>query len=159
MGAADHGERIDTASRVILATPRTLFRAFVDAETMLGWRAPDGMEARLKSFDPRVGGGYRMVLRYTGVDAASHGKTRPGEDEVEVRFVELLAEEKVVEAVRFVTDGPVTSVPMMLTTTFQPDRDGTRVTFSAANVPETIDPADHAEGMAASLRNLARLTE
>lgn len=62
----DRGDRVKNgedeghahaASRVILASPRTLFRAFVDAETMAAWRAPDGMTATMLSFDPRPGGG------------------------------------------------------------------------------------------------------
>ncbi|WP_404337910.1 hypothetical protein AB2M62_03715 [Sphingomonas sp. MMS12-HWE2-04] len=80
------------ATRVILASPRTLFRTFVDAETMAAWRAPDGMTAFLRGFDPRVGG-YRMILTYDD-PARGAGKTAPGRDEVEVRFVELVAEER-----------------------------------------------------------------
>lgn len=159
MSRRSSGTRTDSASRVILAPPRTLFRAFTDAETMAGWRAPDGMTARIQAFDPRVGGGYRMVLGYEGSEALGQGKTRPGADEVEVRFVELLAHERIVEEVTFVSDDPGFAGAMTLTTLFQPDRDGTKVTFQATGVPPGIAPEDHLLGMAASLRNLARLTE
>jgi len=153
------GERIDSASRVILAQPRTLFRAFTDAETMSAWRAPDGMTAKLLAFDARGGGGYRMVLRHEDPEASAEGKTRPGEDEVVVRFAELLAHERIVEEVVFVSDDPAFAGTMRFTTLFEPDRDGTKVTFRAADVPAGIKPEDHQLGMAASLRNLARLTE
>lgn len=151
--------RIDSASRVILAPPRTLFRAFIDAEAMAAWRAPDGMTARILAFDPRVGGGYRMLLRHDAPTSPVEGKTRPGEDEVEVRFVELLAHERIIEDVTFLSDDPAFAGTMTLTTLFQPDRDGTKVTLEATGVPPGIAPEDHRLGMAASLRNLARLTE
>lgn len=155
----DQDERIDRATRVILAKPKTLFRAFTDAEALSCWRAPDGMIAIVRDLDPRTGGGYRMILRYAGNEAQDMGKSRPGEDEVSVRFVELLAHEKIVEAVRFLSEDPAFTQEMLLTTLFEPDRDGTRVTFMASHVPPSISAADHAEGMAAALRNLARLTE
>jgi uncharacterized protein YndB with AHSA1/START domain len=151
--------RMDIMSRVILATPRALFRTFLDKETLLAWRAPEGMKAEIRDFDPRVGGGYRMVLKYDGDDAATQGKSRPGEDEVQVEFVEMLAEEHVVESVRFVSDDPAFAKPMILTTLFEKDRDGTKVTLRAENVPEAISAEDHKAGMLSSLRNLARLTE
>lgn len=151
--------RIDTASRVILASPRTLFRTFLDPEILIGWRAPEGMTAEIRAFDARVGGGYRMVLRYEGVDAADHGKTRPGEDEVVVEFAEMLAEERVVERVRFVSDDARYAGTMILTTILEPAREGTKLTLKAENVPAGISAADHREGMLSSLRNLARLTE
>lgn len=154
-----NGGRIDSVSRVILASPRTLFRTFLDAETLAAWRVPEGMTGSVAAFDPRAGGGYRMVLRYGGPEAQSHGKSRPGEDEVHVRFAELYAEEKVVEEVRFVSDDPAFAGVMRLTTLFEPAREGTKVTLRAEQVPAAISAADHQEGMTASLRQLARLTE
>lgn len=159
MGEERNERRIDRASRVILASARTLYRAFLDAEIMAGWRAPEGMDAQIRDFRPQVGGGYRMRLRYHGDDAANQGKTRPGEDEVEVVFAELIAEERVVEKVRFLSDDPMFSGVMTLITRFEKDRDGTKVILCAHDVPQGITPHDHAEGMASSLRNLARLTE
>jgi uncharacterized protein YndB with AHSA1/START domain len=153
------GERVDRASRVILASARTLFRAFLDPEILAGWRAPEGMDVDIKDFRPQVGGGYRMILRYRGDDAAKHGKTRPGEDEVEVLFAQLIADEQVVEKVRFLSDDPAFEGFMTLVTRFEPDRDGTRVIFTAHDVPIGISAQDHAQGMASSLRSLARLTE
>jgi uncharacterized protein YndB with AHSA1/START domain len=153
------GGRIDSVSRVILASPRTLFRTFLEAETLAAWRVPEGMTASFSAFDPRAGGGYRMVLRYGGSDAQASGKSRPGQDEVHVRFVELYAEEKVVEEVRFVSDDPAFAGAMRLTTLFEPAREGTKVTLRADHVPEGISAEDHLEGMTIALRQLARLTE
>lgn len=146
-------------SRVILASPRTIFRTFLDKETLGGWRAPEGMSAQFRSFDPRIGGGYRLVLRYAGGDGNAQGKTRPGEDEVVVEFRDLMPDERVVEAVTFVSDDPAFAGTMMLTTRLEPAREGTKVTLLAENVPMGISAEDHRAGMLSSLRNLARLTE
>jgi len=154
-----NGDRIDSVSRVILASPRTLFRTFLDAETLAAWRVPEGMTGSIAAFDPRAGGGYRMLLRYEGPESPAQGKSRPGADQVDVRFLELYAEEKVVEEVRFVSDDPVYAGVMRLTTLFEPAREGTKVTLRAEHVPVGISPDDHRDGMTASLRQLARLTE
>lgn len=151
--------RIDSASRVILATPRALFRTFLDAEQLAYWRTPDGMTSRIAHFDPRVGGGYAMTLRYGDDAPATIGKTRAREDEVEVRFLMLAPEEQVVEEVHFISTDPAFAGPMTLTTSFEADRDGTRVTLRAENVPETMAAEDHKKAMLSSLNRLARLTE
>jgi uncharacterized protein YndB with AHSA1/START domain len=149
--------RVDSASRVILATPRTLFRAFIDPEMLASWRASEGMTARIERFDPRIGGGYRIVLTYAQ-DSDARGKTSPREDVADVRFVELSID-GIVEQVRFVSDDPAFAEPMTIATSFEPVVDGTKVTFAARAVPSAIDPDDHKTGMATALRNLARLAE
>ncbi|MCP3731288.1 SRPBCC domain-containing protein [Sphingomonas sp. MG17] len=145
-----------SASRVILASPRNLFRAFVDPEMLASWRAPEGMTATLAAFDPRPGGGYRMVLRYP---EPGLGKTSSDSDVVEVRFAELAAEERIVELVTFTSDDPAFDGEMRLTTSFAPVADGTKVIMVADHVPPGIEQADHEAGMASSLRKLALLTE
>lgn len=149
-------DRTHAASRVILATPRTLFRAFIDAEAMASWRAPEGRTAFLRGFDPRVGGGYRMLLT-SGPEAS--GATGEAIDEVEARFVELLAEEKVTERISFLSADPALRGEMLLISSFTPVADGTRVTMTAERVPPGIDRESHEAAMASTLRQLARLTE
>lgn len=151
--------RADSASRVILASPRILFRAFLDREMLASWRAPDGMTARIERFDPRIGGGYRIILSHGSANGEAHGKTAPGKDVCDVRFLELAPDDQIIEEVRFVSDDPGFAAPMTLTTRFEPVRDGTKVTITARGVPDAISPDDHQTGMASSLRNLARLTE
>jgi uncharacterized protein YndB with AHSA1/START domain len=158
-GALLNGRRLDMASRVILASPRTLFRTFLDAEALACWRTPETMTGRVMHLDPRVGGGYTMVLRYGDDAPTSTGKTRTREDEVEVRFLELSAEERIVEEVHFISTDPAFEEPMILTTILEPAREGTKVKLRAENVPSTISETDHHEGMLSALRNLARLTE
>ncbi|WP_447725506.1 SRPBCC domain-containing protein [Sphingomonas koreensis] len=150
--------RTDSASRVILATPKTLFWAFVDPEMLASWRAPEGMTARIERFNPAIGGGYRIVLTYDG-NGSALGKTSPGEDIADVRFLELDPERRIVEEVQFRSSDPGFAAPMTITTAFEPVRDGTKVTYTASDVPAAIRAEDHEAGMASSLRNLALLTE
>ncbi len=146
------------ATRTILATPHAIFRAFVDPEVVTKWRAPAGMEARLEAFDPRPGGGYRMALRYR--DPASATPKSPSDsDVVEARFVELLPDEQIVEAVTFASDDPRFAGTMTITTTLTPVTGGTKVSVIAANVPVGIAAADHLADMDSSLKNLANLLE
>ncbi len=151
-----HTAEAHTATRVILATPRAIFRAFVDPEVLVKWRAPADMEARLSSFDARPGGGYRMTLLHR---AGIGGKTTPFTDVVQSRFTELLPEERIVEAVSFESDDPAFAGTMMLTTALSPVIDGTRVTLTAQNVPSGISAKDHRVGMESSLKKLATLLE
>jgi uncharacterized protein YndB with AHSA1/START domain len=147
-----------SASRMILATPRAIFRAFVDPEVLPNWRAPTGMDARLLAFDPRVGGGYRMELTYHD-PATSDPKSTERSDIVEASFVELLPDEKIVETVRFESDDPRFAGTMTVTTMLKPVTGGTKVTSLAENVPPGIRETDHVAGMESTLKNLANLLE
>jgi uncharacterized protein YndB with AHSA1/START domain len=150
--------RTHSASRTILATPRAIFRAFVDPEVVPKWRAPVNMEARLLSFDPRVGGGYRMELVYRD-PANSDPKSTETSDIVEASFVELFPDERIIETAKFESDDPRFAGPMTLTTNLKPVAGGTKVTFLAENVPSGISEADHVTGMESTLKSLANLLE
>ena len=147
-----------TASRIILASPRTIFRAFVDPEVMPKWRAPANMAARLLAFEPRVGGGYRMELTYLD-PAGADPKSTADSDIVEARFVELLPDEQIVEAVQFDSEDSRFAGTMTITTTLKPVAGGTKITFTADDVPSGIAEDDHRAGMQSALKNLANLLE
>jgi len=147
-----------SAARTILASPRAIYRAFLDPETVASWRPPKGMSAKIFSFDPRTGGGYRMAFIYD--DARPNvGKSSADADVFEGRFIELIPDEKIVEAVTFESKDPAYAGIMTITTQLTPVRDGTKVTFVAANVPRGISAADHKAGMESTLKNLANLLE
>lgn len=147
-----------TASRTIIATPRAIFRAFLDPEVLVKWRAPAGMDARLDAFDPRRGGGYRMTLTY--IDAyARAGKTTANSDVVQARFVEIEPDERIVEAIDFESNDPDFAGTMTFTSTMRPVTGGTKVTFLAENVPAGVTEEDHRKGMESALKNLANLLE
>lgn len=147
-----------SASRIIIATPRAIFRAFLDAEVLVKWRAPAGMTARLHAFDPREGGGYRMELVYADPTCAMP-KSSATSDIVRARFLELLPDQRLVEAVEFEGTDPAFEGRMTLTTTLTPVNGGTKVMIVADDVPAGIDEADHRAGMESSLKNLAGLLE
>jgi uncharacterized protein YndB with AHSA1/START domain len=150
--------RTHNASRVLLAAPRAIFRAFLDAEAVASWRPPRGMTARIVAFDPRVGGGYRMAFVYPEAEHGQ-GKSSADADICEGRFIELLPDAKIIEAVRFESEDPAFAGTMTVTTTLTPVTGGTKVSFCAENVPAGISEAEHRAGMESTLKNLANLLE
>ncbi|HWU72387.1 MAG TPA: SRPBCC domain-containing protein [Sphingomonas sp.] len=150
-------KEMHSASRTILATARAIFRAHVDPEVLVKWRAPAGMSARLTEFDARPGGGYRMELRYT--DSAGHGKSTTDSDIVRVRFIDLVPDDLIVEAAEFESDNPANAGVMRITTRLTPVSESTKVVVTAEDVPASISAVDHRQGMESSLRNLALLLE
>lgn len=148
--------RVDEASRFLAAEPDEVFRAFVDPALLLAWLPPEGMTGRFESFDAHVG--YRMVLRYLKPPPGG-GKANADEDIAEVRRVRVEPPELLVEEVDFASDDPAFAGTMTMTWTFTEGDGGTYVEVAATGVPDGIDAADHAAGMASSLQNLARLVE
>lgn len=157
MTTASGGRRTDTASRVIRASPRTIYRAFVDPDAWVSWIPPGGMTGRIEAFDARVGGGYRMTLTYE--DRSIAGKSTQHSDVVEGRFVELIPDERVVQAVEFQSDDPGFAGTMTMTWALRTVQGGTEVTITCENVPEGISQQDHDEGLKSTLGNLAAFTE
>ena len=121
---------------------------------MLAWLPPAGMTGRFERFDLRPGGSYRLVLTYD--DPSAGGKTEGSSDVVEVRIVDLVADDRVVQAVDFVSDDPRFTGTMTMTWSVRTVDGGTEVEITADDVPDGISAADHAAGMSSSLDNLAR---
>jgi uncharacterized protein YndB with AHSA1/START domain len=150
--------RVDTASRVVRAGRARVFAALVDADALVAWLPPEGMTGRVERFDPRPGGGYRLVL--TLVDPSSgRGKATADTDVVEARFVEIVPGERVVQAADFVSDDPAFAGTMTMTWELADEGDGTRVQVRAEDVPTGISPEDHVAGMSSSLAHLAAYLE
>ncbi len=63
------------------------------------------------------------------------------------------------QAVDFVSDDPAYAGTMTMTWEITPVDDGTRVDVVAEDVPDGVSAADHAEGIASSLDNLAGYVE
>lgn len=149
--------RVDSASRLIEASPEMIYAAMTDPAALVAWLPPSGMTGEMLEFDLRPGGRYRMVLRYA--DPAFEGKTGAGEDEVTVRYLELVPAALVSQAVHFVSDDPAFSGTMVMNWILRPLAGRTEVTIRAENVPSGISAADHAEGLGSSLQNLAHFVE
>jgi uncharacterized protein YndB with AHSA1/START domain len=146
--------RVDSASRFIAAAPDDVFEAFIDPARLLLWLPPDGMSGRFDRFDSETG--YRLVLTYDSPPDGG-GKATDSPDVAEVRRTAVERPDRIVEEVDFPSDDPAFSGTMTMTWTFEPQAAGTLVTVEARDVPEGIDPQDHASGMSSSLANLAGL--
>jgi len=150
--------RTDTASRVIAAPPAQVYAALVDREALAAWLPPEGMTATFERFDPRPGGSYRLVLTYADASRAA-GKATADSDIVEARYVDIVPDVRVVQAVDFISDDPALAGTMTMTWEVTAADGGTRVDITANDVPDGISAEDHAEGIASSLANLAEHVE
>ncbi|MFC9535187.1 SRPBCC family protein [Streptomyces sp. NPDC056975] len=150
--------RTDSARRMIAAPPAIVYGALVDRESIEAWLPPDGMSGRVERWDPRPGGGFRMVLTY--LDAAdSPGKTSAATDVVDIGFAALMPPERVVQRAVFESDDPSYAGTMTMTWNLTATGGGTEVTVSATDVPPGIDRVAHEAGIASSLANLASYVE
>jgi uncharacterized protein YndB with AHSA1/START domain len=150
--------RTDSASRVVQAEPERVFAALVDADALTAWLPPNGMTGNFERFDLRPGGSYRLVLTYDDRSQGS-GKTTGDSDVVEARFIEISANERLVQEVDFVSDDPAFAGTMTMTWELSAEGSRTRVKVRADDVPTGISPEDHAAGLESSLANLAGYVE
>jgi uncharacterized protein YndB with AHSA1/START domain len=146
-------------SRVIRARPEEVYAAFLDPTALVDWLPPAGMKGEIHEFDARVGDGYRTSLFHPPAERVFRGKTSDGEDMVNVRFVELAAPCRIVEAVSFVTTDPAFFGEMTLMATFQEMAGGTEVTLVFKNLPPGLRAEDNEAGSRLSLEQLARRFE
>ena len=146
--------RTDAASRVVAAPLARVYAALVDRDALEAWLPPEGMTARFERFDPRPGGSYRLVLTYADA-AGSSGKATADSDIVEARYVDMVPDVRVVQAVDFESDDPAFAGTMTMTWAVTAVDGGTRVDITAEGVPDGISEEDHATGLASSLAHLA----
>ncbi|RJG43631.1 ATPase [Mesorhizobium sp. DCY119] len=154
-GSARTMGRTDKASRIVTASPATVYNAFVDPAALVEWLPPKGMIARIETFEPKAGGHYRMSLTYDAPDPSVRGKASEDTDIVEGRFVELVPNDRVVQIVTFESDDPAFAGEMKMTWSLRPVAGGTEVSIVCENVPEGIRAEDHAAGLSSTLDNLA----
>ena len=136
----------------------TVFGALVDRDALETWLPPGGMTARFERFDPRPGGSYRLVLTYAD-PSDGRGKSSADSDVVEVRYVDIVPDDRVVQAVDFVSDDPAFAGTMTMTWTVEAVDGGTRVEITADDVPDGVSAEDHAAGLTSSLDQLAAYVE
>ncbi|SDJ77499.1 SRPBCC family protein [Streptomyces indicus] len=151
--------RTDRAERLIAAPRTRVYDALLDRNSLETWLPPAGMSGRIDQWDPRPGGGFRMVLTYLD-PSDSPGKSSDATDVVHVHFADLLPPELVVQQAVFTSDDPSFAGTMTMTWHLTaPDAGSTHVTVTATNVPPGIDQAVHEAGIASSLGNLAGFVE
>lgn len=150
--------RIDSACRVILTSPQTIYQAFLNPDKLVLWLPPKGMSGHIDRFVPRIGGNYSMTLTY-GPDQSSAGKTSENTDVSEGTFLELVPNKKIVLSITFDSDNPDFTGEMIQTWYLEEISEGTKVTIVCENVPEGVRKADHDTGLTSTLENLAAFTE
>jgi uncharacterized protein YndB with AHSA1/START domain len=137
----------------VLAAPRArVYRALLDAREIAAWRVPDGMTSEVHVFEPREGGAFRISLTYVG-------KTTARTDTYHGRFVTLVPDERVVEAVEFETADPAMQGEMTITIALADVPGGTELAAIHEGVPPGVSEADNALGWRLSLDKLAALVE
>jgi uncharacterized protein YndB with AHSA1/START domain len=159
MTNASGEKQTHSASKVIKASPRTIYQAFLNPEAVAAWRPSAGMKAQMYAFDPREGGTFRMSFAYTDADHKIRGNTSEHADVFQGRFLELVPDKRIVELVEFESDDPAFAGAMTIITTLAAVPGGTEVTIRCENVPSGIRPGDHQTGMTSTLNNLAAFTE
>lgn len=147
--------RTDTATRLVPAAPEAVYRAFVDAGSLMAWLPPTGMSGRALLFEPWEGGRCRIELALEGDGHSAAGKTTERTDITAGRFLALEPSRRIVQTVEFESDDPAFAGTMVMTWTLEPEAGGTRVTVTAEQVPAGIAAHDHEAGLASSLDNLA----
>jgi uncharacterized protein YndB with AHSA1/START domain len=150
--------RTDRATRRIRAGANRLWQAWIDPAELVRWLPPGGMTGQVLALDPQPDGAFHIRLYYPA-DAAGHGKTAEGVDDVEGRFVHLDPPRAFRLDVTFRSDDPRFAGVMQMDWCFEAGAEDTLVTVICREVPPGIGAADHAEGLAASLAKLATHTE
>jgi uncharacterized protein YndB with AHSA1/START domain len=144
-------------SRHIRAPRADVYRALLDPLLVQQWMVPEGMTSEVHSFVAEEGGGYRISLTYEQPTAT--GKTTAQTDTFHGRFVRLVPEREVVQAVEFETDDPGLQGEMTITYTLTDAPDGTDVVGRHEDLPPAVSPADNELGWTMSLGKLAALVE
>ena len=112
------------------------------------------MTGRFETFDLRPGGSYRLVLTYAH-PGGTPAKSTADSDIVNVRYLDIVMNDRVVQAVDFVSELPEFAGTMTMTWSVRDENGATRVEIVADDVPVGISAEDHAAGLMASLDNLA----
>lgn len=132
--------------RVLPAKPEKVYKAFVDADAKARWLPPNGFTCKVHSFEPRVGGTYKMSFTNftTGNTHAWTG-----------RFLELKPGELVKYADTF--EDPNMPGEMVVTVKLKKVMVGTEISIEQTNVPEAIPLEGCYLGWQESLEYLAKL--
>ena len=149
-----------TTTRVArhLRAPRArVYRALLDPALVQQWMVPDGMTSHVHSFDAREGGTFRISLTYEQPTAT--GKTTAQTDTFHGRFVRLVADTEIVQAVEFESEDPALQGEMTITYALADADGGTDLVGVHEDLPPGVPPADNELGWSISLGKLAALVE
>lgn len=134
--------------RVIKAPVERVFRAFTDSDAKASWLPPYGFICKVHSFEPVVGGKYRMsFINFTTQNSHSFF----GE------FLEIVPSKTLKYADQF--EDPNFPGKILVTITFKEVMCGTEINILQENVPSIIPPEMCYMGWQESLSKLASLVE
>ena len=134
--------------RVLRAPPERVYRAFLTAEALAKWMAPDGFIGTVHQMDPRVGGTYRMSFtNLTTQQSHSFG----GE------YLELVPNALIRHTDKF--DDPNLPGEMQVTIDLKEVFCGTELNVTQEGVPAVIPAEACYMGWQESLILLAQLVE
>jgi uncharacterized protein YndB with AHSA1/START domain len=115
------------------------------------------MTSQVHEFEGREGGRFRISLSY---DAPTNtGKTSAQTDTYHGRFVRLVPDREIVQAIEFETENPDLLGEMTTTVTLSDAGDGTELVAVHAGLPPGVAPADNELGWSISLGKLAERVE
>jgi len=144
-------------TRHVNAPRSRVYRALLDADAVAQWMVPNGMTSQVHAFDAREGGTFRISLTYD--EPSRIGKTDAHTDTYHGRFVELVPNERVVQAVEFESADPQMRGEMTITFSLVEVAGGTDIVAVHEQLPSGISPADNELGWQLSLGKLAALVE
>lgn len=134
-----------------------MYRALLDPQAVQRWMVPDGMSSHVHAFDAREGGAFRISLTYEA--PIGTGKTTSRTDTHHGRFVKLVPDAQVVQAIEFETDNPDLQGEMTITYTLVDKAGGTEVIGEHQGLPRGVPPEDNELGWRMSLGKLKALVE
>ncbi len=139
------------------ATPDRVYRTILDPRAVAQWMVPDGMTSEIHAFEAHEGGYFRISLSYD--EPTATGKTTANVDTYHGRFVELVPDARVVQAMEFETSDAAMGGEMTVTFSISAVDGGTRVLAVHDQVPAGISAAGNELGWRMALDKLKQLVE
>ena len=134
--------------RVLTTRPEKVYRAFLEADALAKWIAPNGFACTVHHLEPKVGGTFKMSFRnFTNGHSHSFGGT----------YLELSPNERLVYTDKF--DDPNLAGELRVTVTLKKVMVGTEIEIVQDGIPDAIPTEACYLGWQESLRNLAKLVE
>lgn len=118
---------------------------------------PTLLGCHVHAFEALEGGSFRVSLTYD--EPTGEGKTTAHTDTYHGRFVKLVPNELVVEAVEFETTDPALRGEVTITTTLTDSGGGTDLLAVHDGLPPGVPVADNEAGWREALAKLAALVE
>jgi len=134
--------------RVLRAPPERVYKAFLDADALAKWMAPNGFTGKVHQLDAKVGGTYKMSFTNftTGKSHSFGGK-----------YLELVPNERLRYTDKF--DDPNLPGEIQMSVTFKKVFCGTDLNIVQEGVPAVIPAEACYMGWQESLLLLAKLVE